>query len=43
LERIEAGTYGICASCGQQIPPARLEANPWASLCIDCKREAEGG
>ena len=43
LERIEKGTYGTCANCGGQIPEERLEANPWASLCIDCKRKAEGG
>jgi len=43
LQRIDAGTYGTCVSCGQQIPRERLEANPWASLCIDCKRRAEGG
>jgi DnaK suppressor protein len=42
LERIDAGAYGTCASCGDQIPPERLEAVPWANLCIDCKRrEAE--
>jgi DnaK suppressor protein len=43
LERIEDGSYGTCSSCGEEIPRARLEANPWASLCIDCKRRAEGG
>ena len=43
LERIEAGTYGTCKSCGQPIAPERLEAYPWASLCIGCKREAERG
>ena len=43
LARIEAGTYGDCTSCGNEIPQARLEASPWASLCIDCKRKAEGG
>ena len=43
LERIEDGGYGTCSNCGEEIPPARLEANPWASLCIDCKRRAEGG
>ena len=43
LARIEAGTYGNCTSCGNEIPHARLEASPWASLCIDCKRKAEGG
>lgn len=43
LERIEDGSYGTCSNCGEEIPRARLEANPWASLCIDCKRRAEGG
>jgi RNA polymerase-binding protein DksA len=42
LQRIEAGTYGTCVSCGHEIRRERLEANPWASLCIDCKRRAEG-
>jgi RNA polymerase-binding transcription factor len=43
LTRIEAGTYGTCANCEGEIPHGRLEAQPWASLCIDCKRRAEGG
>ena len=43
LQRIDDRTYGICFSCGNEIPRERLEANPWASLCIDCKRKAEGG
>ena len=43
LKRIDAGTYGVCVNCGQEIPLGRLEVNPWASLCIDCKRRAEGG
>ncbi len=43
LKRIEDGTYGTCVNCGGEIPLARLEAQPWASLCIDCKRRAEGG
>jgi DnaK suppressor protein len=41
LARIENGTYGTCTNCGEQIPLERLEAYPWASLCIDCKRLAE--
>jgi DnaK suppressor protein len=41
LERIEAGTYGICANCGKQIAEERLDARPWATLCIDCQRERE--
>lgn len=43
LGRIDDGTYGTCVSCGQEIPLQRLEAYPAASLCIDCKRRAEGG
>jgi len=43
LERIDAGTFGICTRCGRPIAPERLEARPWASLCIDCKREEERG
>jgi RNA polymerase-binding protein DksA len=42
LQRIESGDYGVCERCGREIPRERLEANPWASLCIDCKRKAEG-
>jgi RNA polymerase-binding protein DksA len=42
LQRIENGTYGVCTNCGKQIPPERLEARPWATLCIDCQRQREG-
>jgi RNA polymerase-binding transcription factor DksA len=41
LRRIEAGTYGKCTTCGNEISPERLEAYPWASLCIDDARKAE--
>jgi DnaK suppressor protein len=41
LRRIEDGTYGTCENCGKAISPERLEAMPWVSLCIDCKRLAE--
>jgi RNA polymerase-binding protein DksA len=41
LQRIEAGTYGVCTDCGGQIPEERLEARPWATLCIDCQRKRE--
>jgi DnaK suppressor protein len=43
LARIDAGTYGRCESCGAQIGPERLEAMPWTTLCIDCKRKEERG
>jgi DnaK suppressor protein len=36
LEKLEAGTYGTCESCGRPIQPARLEAFPAARFCIDC-------
>jgi DnaK suppressor protein len=36
LAKIDAGTYGMCESCGQPIAPARLEAKPAARLCMDC-------
>ena len=41
LQRIEDGTYGICVNRGEQIPVERLEAIPWTTLCIDCKRLQE--
>ena len=36
LQRIADGTYGTCASCGAEIAPARLKAQPTATLCINC-------
>ena len=36
LAKFDAGTYGKCESCGQDIAPARLEAAPAARLCINC-------
>jgi RNA polymerase-binding protein DksA len=43
LKRIEEGTYGVCVNCGKPIAEERLEAVPWATYCIDCKRLEEGG
>ena len=42
LKRIADGTYGVCTNRGEQIPLERLEARPYATLCIDCQREQEG-
>jgi len=39
LERIEAGSYGVCEACGKKIPEERLEAVPWTKLCIDDARK----
>lgn len=36
MERIDRGTYGVCDNCDNEIPEARLEANPAATICIDC-------
>jgi RNA polymerase-binding transcription factor DksA len=36
LGKLEAGTFGQCEQCGQEIAPARLEAKPAARLCIEC-------
>ncbi len=41
LRRLEAGTYGVCESCGAVIPAARLRAFPRATLCIACKQAEE--
>jgi DnaK suppressor protein len=37
LARIDNGTYGMCSNCGQPIPEKRLEAIPWATLCVTCE------
>jgi DnaK suppressor protein len=42
LTKMDAGTYGICERCGEPISLERLEALPWAVLCIDCKQLAGG-
>jgi DnaK suppressor protein len=40
LARLDAGTFGTCTSCGRPIARERLDAIPWAALCIDCQRKA---
>lgn len=41
LEKIEAGSYGTCDACGEDIGIKRLQARPVAELCIDCKSQQE--
>jgi len=41
LWNIQAGTFGVCESCECEIPPRRLEAVPWSSLCVACQEIAE--
>jgi DnaK suppressor protein len=44
LARFDDGTFGTCRRCGKAIAPERLDALPWAALCIDCQRlEGRGG
>ncbi len=38
LARIETGTYGVCQECGAEIQEGRLEALPFANVCIDCAK-----
>lgn len=41
LQRFDAGTYGKCRGCGNDISEARLNAIPTAELCISCKKKEE--
>lgn len=41
LERIDAGTYGVCESCGEPIGKMRVMAFPRATLCLSCKQREE--
>jgi len=43
LARIDDGSYGNCERCGKPIASDRLEALPWATKCIECKRLEERG
>jgi DnaK suppressor protein len=39
--RFDNGTYGLCLDCGQEIDAARLEAIPYAPLCLSCQSKRE--
>lgn len=41
LERIDSGSFGVCEDCERAIPKVRLQAIPFARLCIECKRASE--
>ena len=41
LTRIDDGSYGVCAGCGNDIAIKRLQARPVAKFCIDCKTRQE--
>lgn len=40
IDRIDAGSYGECVSCGNEISPGRLKALPYATECVDCASKA---
>ena len=41
LGRVDAGTFGICVGCEEDITPKRLAAIPWAAFCIVCQEAAD--
>lgn len=41
LERVEAGEYGICLRCGEEIDPKRMSVRPFSRYCVECKTEVE--
>jgi RNA polymerase-binding transcription factor DksA len=41
LGKMDKGTYGVCEHCGEAIDPARLDALPYATLCVVCQTRAE--
>jgi RNA polymerase-binding transcription factor len=41
IQRIDAGEYGVCRDCGQDIDPRRLTALPYALLCTECAARRE--
>ncbi|MDN3269326.1 TraR/DksA C4-type zinc finger protein [Streptomyces sp. MA15] len=41
LQRLDAGTYGLCENCGEPIGKARMQAFPRATLCVGCKQKQE--
>jgi len=41
LARIKQGKYGLCAKCGVRIPQERMEAIPYALMCVGCKSQEE--
>ncbi len=43
LERMDQGNYGLCEHCGGEIPLARLQAKPSATLCVGCQEKKENG
>ncbi len=41
MRRLHEGNFGFCEMCGENIPDARLQIIPYATLCIECKEKME--
>ena len=41
LDSLEEGSYGMCAECGEEISEKRLQALPFARLCVNCQSKKE--
>lgn len=41
LDKLDSGEYGTCEECGDEIPLARLQAQPFARFCVECQEDAE--
>jgi RNA polymerase-binding transcription factor DksA len=41
LDRLDAGTFGFCETCGKKVPEERLKALVYASRCVECEQQAE--
>jgi RNA polymerase-binding protein DksA len=42
IEKVDRGTYGVCDACARPIKKARLQALPFATLCLECQGRLEG-
>jgi DnaK suppressor protein len=43
LQRMDAGSFGICTGCGDEIQARRLQALPWTQFCLCCQKAVEEG
>jgi len=43
LRRLDAGTYGVCVGCDRRIDFERLDAIPYSTQCMECRRREESG
>jgi DnaK suppressor protein len=41
IRRIDAGNFGICLECEEEIPSRRLQVLPWADYCVPCQEKAD--